>query len=236
MDRLLHISWVDWVLLSLLSNLLLLCTSVGFYLFWERISLSKPFQAGLRTVLVTDIQQTVITILCNSLIMLLGVWLWREGAIQLDDRVSFGRIALQIICLLLLMDFCMYIFHRIAHVPQVYRFLHSTHHQHVRTNCLSLFVLHPLESLGFGCMFTLLLVLFSFSPLTIFIYLLINMAFGTIGHLNKEFFPDQFFKIGIGTSRFHNDHHLDEKVNFGFYTTIWDRIFGTFKYVNVDNK
>ncbi|WGQ12550.1 sterol desaturase family protein [Pedobacter gandavensis] len=34
----------------------------------------------------------------------------------------------------------------------------------------------------------------------------------------------------IGTTAFHNQHHLNERQNFGFYTSIRDRLFGTYKH------
>jgi sterol desaturase/sphingolipid hydroxylase (fatty acid hydroxylase superfamily) len=58
---------------------------------------------------------------------------------------------------------------------------------------------------------------------------MLNLIWGTIGHLNREFFPASFDHLFIGTTRFHNQHHLDESKNFGFYTSIWDRVFGTYK-------
>ena len=31
----------------------------------------------------------------------------------------------------------------------------------------------------------------------------------------------------IGSTTFHADHDQDRNVNFGFYTDVWDRLFGT---------
>jgi sterol desaturase/sphingolipid hydroxylase (fatty acid hydroxylase superfamily) len=106
--------------------------------------------------------------------------------------------------------------------------LHGKHHEHVSTNFLSLFVLHPFETIGFGLMMIVLLMGYNFSLTAIVTYLTINLIWGTIGHLNR-IFSDKFDRLGIGTTRFHNLHHLDERKNFGFYTSIWDRLFGTYK-------
>ena len=123
----------------------------------------------------------------------------------------------------------MYLFHYAAHIPFIYKILHSKHHEHVSTNYLSLFVLHPFETIGFGMMMMVLLMCYHFSLAAITIYLFINLVWGTIGHLNREFFPASFDRFFVGTSKFHNLHHLDEHKNFGFYTSIWDRLFGTYK-------
>lgn len=63
---------------------------------------------------------------------------------------------------------------------------------------------------------------------SITIYLFINLIWGTVGHLNREFFPKWIEQLFLGTTKFHNQHHLNEQKNFGFYTSIWDRMFGTY--------
>lgn len=123
----------------------------------------------------------------------------------------------------------MYIFHCLVHHPFIYKILHRKHHEHKSTNFLSLFVLHPFETLGFGLMMISVFMLYDFSIFSITIYLFINLIWGTIGHLNREFFPKWMEQLFLGTTKFHNQHHLNEQRNFGFYTSIWDRIFGTYK-------
>ena len=67
---------------------------------------------------------------------------------------------------------------------------------------------------------------------TIF-YLMFNVAMGMIGHLRKEIIPERIkthvIFQWIANTGFHVDHHQDENYNFGFYTKVWDRIFGTLK-------
>jgi sterol desaturase/sphingolipid hydroxylase (fatty acid hydroxylase superfamily) len=62
------------------------------------------------------------------------------------------------------------------------------------------------------------------------IYLSLNVLFGIVGHLGFE--PLAAYKSGwiryLGTSDFHHAHHRDIHGNFGFYTSLWDRLFGTY--------
>lgn len=95
---------------------------------------------------------------------------------------------MEVVALIFLMDFCMYLFHYAAHAPSIYKMLHGKHHEHISTNFLSLFVLHPFETIGFGLMMIVLLMCYNFSLTAIVIYLTINLIWGTIGHLNREFF------------------------------------------------
>lgn len=222
-------SWPQWLVFSLLSNIFLYLFSIGLYLFIDKTCRKSPLQEKDHPVSASDFYLSLFTVVCNSLVMLIGAFLWKNGWIELGNTQSGMKIGLEVIVLLLLMDLFMYFFHYTAHLPFVYKMIHGKHHEHVSTNYLSLFVLHPFETIGFGLMMLVLLLCYDFSVISISIYLFINLIWGTIGHLNREFFPAWSDKFFVGTTRFHNQHHLDETKNFGFYTSIWDRLFGTYK-------
>lgn len=223
-----QLSWPLWIVFSLLSNLLLYFFSIGLYLFIEKTCRKKQLQEQNHPVTASDFYLSLLTVFCNSGVMLLGAYLWNNNWIILDQTFPLLSVVLETIALIFLMDLFMYFFHYVAHRPFVYNMLHGKHHEHVSTNFLSLFVLHPFETIGFGFMILGLLMVYDFSVVSIALYLLINLIWGTIGHLNREFFPASFDRLFVGTTRFHNQHHLDESKNFGFYTSIWDRIFGTY--------
>ncbi|MCL1663232.1 sterol desaturase family protein [Elizabethkingia ursingii] len=222
-------SWTQWLIFSLVVNVFLYLFSIGLYLFVDKTCRKDKLQKEDHPVTKSDFLLSLLTVICNSSIMLLGVFLWKNHWIVLDSNTPAGIIFLEVITLILLMDFCMYLFHYVAHSPYIYKILHGKHHEHVSTNFLSLFVLHPFETLGFGLMMIVLLMCYNFSPVAIVIYLTVNLIWGTIGHLNREFFPKKSDRLGIGTTKFHNLHHMDESKNFGFYTSVWDRLFGTYK-------
>lgn len=222
-------SWPQWIIFSLIINILLYFFSIGLYLFIDKTCRKNLLQEKNHPVSKSDFYLSLFTVACNSLVMLLGIFLWKNGWLEPESNLSAGIIVFEVIALLLVMDFLMYFFHYAAHLPFVYRLLHGKHHEHVSTNYLSLFVLHPLETIGFGLMMLVVLMCYDFSIISISIYLIINLIWGTIGHLNREFFPAQFDRFFVGTTRFHNQHHQDETKNFGFYTSIWDRLFGTYK-------
>lgn len=224
-----QLSWLQWILLSIAVNIFLYLFSIGLYLFIEKTCHKNRLQDLNHPITKADFYTSFLTIICNCLVMLLGVILWKYKMIKLSNHFSPTSIVLETVALILLMDFCMYMFHYAAHLPGIYKILHGKHHEHVNTNFLSLFVLHPIETIGFGLMILALLVGYDFSVVSITVYLFINLVWGTIGHLNKEFFPSKFNTYFVGTTQFHNQHHLDETKNFGFYTSIWDRLFGTYK-------
>lgn len=224
-----HFGWMQWILFSIAVNIFLYFFSIGLYIFIEKTCRKNQLQDCNHPITQSDFYTSFLTIVCNCLVLLLGVFLWKNNLIKLDPYFSATSIVLETIVLILLMDFCMYLFHYAAHLQLVYKILHRKHHEHVNTNFLSLFVLHPIETIGFGLMILALLICYDFSVVSIAFYLFINLVWGTIGHLNREFFPSKFNTYFVGTTQFHNQHHVDESKNFGFYTSIWDRLFGTYK-------
>ena len=104
--------------------------------------------------------------------------------------------------------------------------VHATHHHYDRPRPLNLFVLNPAEVLGFGGLWLALLCVYPATWAGILIYLTLNLAFGTLGHLGVEPFPKAVARWPLlrhlGSSTFHANHHGDRDVNFGFYTDVWD--------------
>jgi lathosterol oxidase len=63
------------------------------------------------------------------------------------------------------------------------------------------------------------------------IYVGLNLYYGLVGHLGVELYPrwwagHRLFGV-FTTCTFHDQHHRDPAYNHGFYTTLWDRLFGT---------
>jgi len=170
-------------------------------------------------------------VVLNSGVAILGIILWRAGIIQV--RFAFGVLTVlaDLAVFFLAMDFAMYVLHRIAHLAWLYPFVHRTHHRYENPRPLTLFVLNPFETISFGFLWLMVISLYDASWLGMVLYLTLNLAFGLIGHLGVEPMPGAWLKIPviryISTSTFHAEHHQDKDHNYGFYTLIWDRLFGT---------
>lgn len=129
------------------------------------------------------------------------------------------------------MDLLMYVTHRMAHWPLLYRWFHYRHHEHRDTHPLSLFVLHPFEVLAFGAVLISSVWLVRPTVEALGAYLFLNIVFGSLGHADADLFPVKWSRsrlwswLGLGT--FHSDHHQVEHRNFGFYSSLWDRLAGT---------
>lgn len=182
-------------------------------------------------ILRSDVILSLVTVICNTLVFILGVLLWKHEVIVLSENQHWLRVLAEVLFLTLIMDFLMYVFHRAVHFLRYFRRIHERHHDHQSTNMLSLFVLHPVESIGFGLMMLVVIAVIPFSAIGISLYLLLNSLWGTVGHLHYSVLPESWLKLAkkafVCTSEFHYLHHQQPDFNFGFYSSIWDKLFKT---------
>lgn len=217
-------------LLLLLENFAIFALVLLLGQWVARRFTGRAVQAEAAPVARTEIALAVSTVLLNTLVTLAGLRLWRAGVIQF--RVDTGvRAWLDVLLLLLIMDAAMYALHRIAHAPLLFSIMHSTHHRYERVRPLTLFLLSPVENLGFGLLWLTVITFYHPSWLGMSVYLALNVAFGAIGHLGVEPLPDRWKQLPIlnhlSTSTFHAQHHQQLDYNYGFYTLIWDKLCGT---------
>lgn len=175
-----------------------------------------------------------VNLVISAVVAFIGWLLWKAGWIIMRPA-SFGGALLDTALLLLVMDFAMYWGHRVAHHRLLFPWIHSWHHRYDNPRPLTLFVLHPLENFTFGGMWLLAIsgagVAGGFTSYGMLIYLTLNIGFGICGHLGVQPFRKSLTRLPLlrnfAGSHFHATHHADETRNFGFYTSIWDRLWGT---------
>lgn len=219
-----------WVALSVIGNLAIFGASVALCAWigrrWGERKLFEEPQALTRG----DVLLAFTAVALNSLVAVVGWLLWKAGWIRITHP-AWWRTASDVAIFLGAMDFGMYLFHRLAHHPWVYSWTHARHHTHESVNPVSLFVLNPFEVLGFGSLMIGVMTVVPLSGAAVLIYLILNVLFGTLGHAGVEPFPESWQRRlllrEIGSSSFHAGHHRSPTTNFGFYTQIWDRLFGT---------
>jgi sterol desaturase/sphingolipid hydroxylase (fatty acid hydroxylase superfamily) len=170
------------------------------------------------------------TVVLNAAITFAGLVLYREGIVTIDSTIAPLRVLRDVVVLVVVMDAAMYALHRVAHHPTMMRLLHAPHHRYEHPRPLTLFVLHPLETVSFGALWLTVIALYDATWLGIALFLTLNLLFGVVGHIGVEPTPSFPARPGlrwIATSSFHGGHHVSPATNFGFYTTVWDRLFGT---------
>ncbi|WP_078552304.1 sterol desaturase family protein [Bacillus alkalicellulosilyticus] len=224
-----NVSWWEASLFIVLLNILILvsCIIIGNKLV--SMFLKRPV-ASIITTRPYEVVLAGMTVFFNSAVTLIGYYLWKNEIIVLST--SFGwRSWADILVLLIIMDFAMYVFHRLAHMKWLYPYIHRTHHRFEDPRPITLFALNPLENLGFGLLWIVVLCVYPASWVGITGYLFFNVVYGLIAHLGVEPFPNSWVKHPIlkwiSTSTYHTQHHQQEHYNYGFYTVIWDRLFQT---------
>lgn len=135
--------------------------------------------------------------------------------------------------LFIMHDLYFYWMHRLMHHPSVFKYIHLVHHQSTNPSPWAAYAFHPLEAIieqG-------IVIIFYFTlPIHIThlaIFFLFSIIYNVYGHLGYELYPKGFNKNILGkwinTSINHNQHHQFFKGNYGLYTLIWDRLFGTIR-------
>jgi len=232
LDWLRMVPWGIAALLALVENTAILVIAVATGDWAVRRFRHRPVAEPPLPVTRLEVVAAAAGVFLNSAVTVAGLYLWRIGIISL--RVDVGlRALLDVPILLLVMDALMYALHRLAHLPVLFELLHRFHHRYDRPRPLTLFALSPAEALAFGGLWLAVLSAASFSWLGISIYLGLNVAWGTIGHLGVEPVPPELARrplvAQVAGSSFHAQHHQEIGHNFGFYTLIWDRLLGTLR-------
>jgi len=215
--------------LFLIENILLtgLVLSAG-HLFLKKRGHRETLQSNSREWLICGLTNGL-----NTVVTYTGYWLWQRHIIVIHMDVSW-RVLTDLLLLFFAMDLLMYLFHWLIHHTTLYDIIHELHHQAIDPRPMDLFILHPLETLSFGALWLTLLVVYPFNVYAILIYLVVNLIFGLTGHLGIEPLPARLHTYPLikylGTSTFHHNHHKNRHYNFGFYTSLWDRLFGTYQH------
>jgi Delta7-sterol 5-desaturase len=176
-----------------------------------------------------------LAIAMNTVVTFVGWWLWQRGTIHVTGAVSFSVVG-ELMVFVFALDALMYLGHRIGHHRLVYPIVHQLHHRYREPKAATLFALHPLEAIGFGSLWIITLVTttalgYTASAAAIGGFTSMNLLFGLLGHVGVDPLPDRVRSLWlfrwVSTPSFHVGHHLNPLVNLGFFTTCWDRMFGT---------
>ncbi len=128
-------------------------------------------------------------------------------------------------------DFYFYWVHRLIHIEPLYTWIHKTHHYSTAPNPLSSSAMTPIEGVAEGLMIPTFLVLFTVHETSTYFILPFATIMGLYVHCGYEFMPRWWYQNRLTswfiTPMFHDQHHQYFTCNYGAFTTIWDKLFGT---------
>ncbi len=135
--------------------------------------------------------------------------------------------------MLLIHDAYFYWMHRLMHQPNLFRYIHRVHHLSTNPSPWTAYAFHPLEAIIEAGIIPVIAFTLPVNFSAFALFLLFQFFYNVYGHLGYEFFPARFNKTWIGrwvnTGTAHNQHHQFFHGNYGLYTLIWDRMFGTLR-------
>ncbi|KIX10485.1 uncharacterized protein Z518_01568 [Rhinocladiella mackenziei CBS 650.93] len=129
---------------------------------------------------------------------------------------------------ILFTDFLIYWIHRGLHHPLVYKKLHKPHHKWIMPTPYASHAFHPLDGFAQSIPYHLFPFLF---PLQKFAYiaLFVFINVWTIFIHDGEYYSNSPVINGAAC---HTMHHLYFNYNYGQFTTLWDRLGGSYRKPN----
>ena len=135
---------------------------------------------------------------------------------------------------ILMLDFIIYVQHRIFHAVPMFWRLHRMHHTDVEFDFTTAIRFHPIEII-LSILVKLIFVLLLGSPaeaVIVFEILLSSAALFNHSNINIPKPIDKVLRLIIVTPDMHRVHHsvhrMETDSNFGFNIPWWDRFFGTY--------
>jgi sterol desaturase/sphingolipid hydroxylase (fatty acid hydroxylase superfamily) len=226
-------SLLIWLLLFLAAGLV-----AGIWTGWLRAHKIQPKGFKWKTFRNEAIIAVITLIIVGPTMGFLSGWLARNGWIATNKSdAAWWVIGLEYIAYFFLFDTWFYWLHRWMHKEPVYSWVHKMHHWSTSPNLLTTVSVNPLESLVNGGFVPLFLTATTLTlPIhaeTMALITPTNIIMGLYVHSGYELFPRWWNKSWLTkwfiTATFHDQHHKFFRINFGGYTTLWDRICGTMR-------
>lgn len=159
------------------------------------------------------------------------------GLLYLLDLPNWSKLILGVI----LFDFSTYWLHRASHkIPFLWR-LHRVHHSDTSMDSSTTFRFHPLElAIVYQAGNIIAAALFGLDVVALAMYYFIMYIFFFLEHANLKYpsWLNHTFGLLFVMPDHHRVHHHQEQIytdsNFADIFIIWDRIFGTFKLIPVE--
>jgi sterol desaturase/sphingolipid hydroxylase (fatty acid hydroxylase superfamily) len=153
---------------------------------------------------------------------------------NLQVDIDLKSIIFVVVIAIFVNEFVFYAFHRLFHTHRFY-FLHAQHHTARISDPFTSFSFSLVEHIAIlpssALFIAALSYVFPVSLLSILSVAVVNEALASYGHWNVEIWRVGFTKSLLGkmlmTPTYHSMHHARFNGNYGLYTRIPDRIFGT---------
>jgi sterol desaturase/sphingolipid hydroxylase (fatty acid hydroxylase superfamily) len=223
--------WLVGSVLILLFALLYGSLSSGLYLLFnwstkkgitEKVATFKLFKNQIRF----EIINSIISIIIFGLYGLLIVFCYRNNIVSLSFLNDY-KILIDLLTLAVWNEVHFYISHKSLHTKLLVG-IHKTHHKSVVVTPFSTYSFHPIEAIILGSVMILPMFLIEFELIALIIFPIYHLFLNTLGHSNVRLTKKSGGLKSLEISTQHNNHHTKYNSNFGFASSIIDRIMQTY--------
>lgn len=220
-----------WLGVFLLWSILLVAARLFSYVRSVKIQ-SRPVSWSLvRHELLWSALNVGIT---SFVLQVVASWLVSQGWLTTNpEPAAWHIIAFEFTLYFFIFDLYFYLVHRSLHSEPLYRWVHKIHHRSLSPNPLSYASMTPLEGIAEGMIIPIFMTVFTVHDAsTLFIFPFAALM-GLYVHSGFEFAPRWWYRSALTkwiiTPMYHDQHHQYFTCNYGAYTSIWDRAFGTLR-------
>ncbi|EXJ62716.1 hypothetical protein A1O7_03154 [Cladophialophora yegresii CBS 114405] len=207
-----------------------LCATLSYVFIFDKTAAQHP--KYLKNQVRMEIAQANRSMPLMSLLTALCMLLEVRGYSKLYDLSSEAPFAwynvLQFPFFVLFTDLCIYWIHRGLHHPLIYKTLHKPHHKWIVPTPFASHAFHPLDGFAQSTPYHIFPFLF---PLQKFAYIALFAFINvwTIFIHDGEYYANSPIINGAAC---HTMHHLYFNYNYGQFTTLWDRLGGSYRKPN----
>lgn len=201
--------------------------SLSYWLVFDKKTMEHP--KYLKNQITLEIKQTMAAMplmsVCTAFLMLFEVRGYTKLYDLADDAPFAAYNWIQFPFFIMFTDFCIYWIHRWLHHPLIYKRLHKPHHKWIMPTPFASHAFHPLDGFAQSVPYHVFPFLFPLQKMA-FVLLFVFVNFWTILIHDGEFVSDNPVINGAAC---HSIHHLAFNYNYGQYTTLWDRLGGSYR-------
>ncbi|ANZ74528.1 BA75_00689T0 [Komagataella pastoris] len=209
-------------------GLYLSVASFSYYFVFDKAIFNHP--RYLKNQMSQEIHQALTAI--PTMVLLTVPWFLLElrgySKLYFDVNESTGgwkAIIWQIPCFIMFTDCCIYFIHRWLHWPSVYKRLHKPHHKWIVCTPFASHAFHPVDGYAQSLPYHLYGMFF---PLHKVSYLIL---FGLVNFWTVMIHDGEYLSRDpiVNGAACHTVHHLYFNYNYGQFTTLWDRLGGSYR-------
>ncbi|KAF2273834.1 uncharacterized protein EI97DRAFT_423641 [Westerdykella ornata] len=204
--------------------------SLSYFLVFDKATFNHPkyLKNQIRLEMIQTNKALPVMAMGTAPIFLLEVRGYTKLYDRLEDAPNMWYNVLQFPLFLLFTDFCIYWIHRYLHHPLIYKHLHKPHHKWIMPTPYASHAFHPMDGYAQGLPYHIFPFLFPLQKCAyVFLFIFINIW--TVLIHDGEYYADNPIINGAAC---HTMHHLYFNFNYGQFTTLWDRLGGSYRKPN----